>query len=265
MTREISEVQTFLVLRHWEKLLFIFFLAITSCQHREAKRPGICISFDDRSIKEWYDIKELLKRYNSHVTFFITQFDSLEPGEIRMLKELQTEGHEIGSHGALHAISEYYIKEKTYNEYIENEIDANISSMKKSGFNPKSFAYPYGAKYWFTDMILLRKFKIVRGIEPINDEKDLTLIDNIYYTFNGDQTLSSIGIDKNNGLTKGMIDKAIKRAFDNKEVLMLYGHSPIARTDNGAYNFDIYILEYILSEAQKNNLEFMRYEDLISE
>ena len=51
-------------------------------------------------------MKELLKQYNSHVTFFITQFDSLDSGEIKMLRELEKEGHEIGSHGALHVVSE---------------------------------------------------------------------------------------------------------------------------------------------------------------
>jgi len=246
-------------------ILFILFLAIISCQQKDVKRPGICISFDDRSIKEWYGMRELLKRYNSHVTFFVTQFDSLDSGEIEMLKELEKEGHEIGSHGALHVVSEYYIKEKTYKEYIEHEIDASIFCMKKNGFAPRSFAYPYGAKYWFTDMILLKKFRVIRGVEPINIEKDLTLIDDIYYTYNGDRTLSSAGIDISNGLTKQMIVKAIKRAFNNKEVLMLYGHSPITGTDIEAYNFDTNILEYILSEAQKNNLEFMTYEDLISD
>jgi len=48
--------------------------------------------------------------------------------------------------------------------------------MKKHGFDPKSFAYPYGAKYWFTDMMLLKKFKILRGVETINNERDLTYI-----------------------------------------------------------------------------------------
>ena len=123
-------------------------------------------------------MKELLKKYNSRVTFFITQFDSLEPSEIEMLKELEKEGHEIGSHGALHVVSENYIKAKTYKEYIENEIDASIFSMKKKGVTPKSFAYPYGAKYWFTDMLLLKKFRILRGVEPINNETGLSLLDN---------------------------------------------------------------------------------------
>ena len=93
-----------------------------------------------------------------------------------MLRQLENEGHEIGSHGALHVLSENYIRENSYDEYIKNEIDANIFAMKKHGFDPKSFAYPYGAKYWFTDMMLLKKFKILRGVETINNERDLTYI-----------------------------------------------------------------------------------------
>jgi peptidoglycan/xylan/chitin deacetylase (PgdA/CDA1 family) len=244
-------------------LYTLFVLTLISCKPKEVRQPGICISFDDRSIEEWYNLKGLLKKYNSRVTFFVTQFNSLDSTEIEMLRELENEGHEVGSHGALHVLSEYYIKEHSYNEYIENEIEASISAMRKSGFKPRAFSYPYGAKYWFTDMILLRKFEVLRGVEPINNEKDLTLIDDIYYSYDGDRTLSSIGIDKNNGLTREMLSKAINRALNNKEVLMLYGHSPITESDSEGYNFDLNELEYILNEAQKLNLKFIRYQDLL--
>ena len=245
------------------RLTFILLGLLTfSCQQREIKHPGICLSFDDRTIKEWYKMKDLLKKYNSHVTFFISQFDSLDSSEIKMLRQLENEGHEIGSHGALHVLSENYIKENSYDEYIKNEIDANSSAMKKHGFDPRSFAYPYGAKYWFTDMLLLKKFKILRGVEAINSERDLTLIDNIYYSFDGDRTLSAIGIDQGTGLTKEMIKNAIKRASDNQELLMLYGHSPITTTDNSPYNFNIDLLEFILNEAKENHLKYLKFSDL---
>lgn len=244
--------------------IVFFFLLLTSCLQKEIRRPGICISFDDRTVREWYGMKELLKAYDSHVTFFVTQFDSLDSVEIGMLKELQKEGHEIGSHGALHLLSESFIKENSYNEYIKKEIEASILTMKKNGFTPKSFAYPYGAKYWFTDMILMNKFDVLRGVERINAEKDLSLIDNIYYSFDGDRTLSAIGIDQNSGLTKDMIQKALKRASDNKELLMLYGHSPVTNTNNGPYSFDIDLLEFILVEAKKNNLQHFSFSELAS-
>jgi len=245
------------------RMTFILLGLLTfSCHENEIKHSGICLSFDDRTVKEWYAIKDLLKKYNSHVTFFITQFDSLDSTEIRMLRELENEGHEIGSHGALHVISENYIKENSYSDYIKNEIDASIFAMKKHGFDPISFAYPYGARYWFTDMLLLKKFKILRGVETINNERDLTLIDDIYYSFDGDRTLAAIGIDQGGGLTKEMIKNAIKRASDNQELLMLYGHSPITASDNGPYNFNIDLLEFILNEAKENHLKYFRYGEL---
>jgi len=245
------------------KITFIILVLVTfSCHENEIKHSGICLSFDDRTVKEWYAIKDLLKKYNSHVTFFITQFDSLDSTEIRMLRELENEGHEIGSHGALHVISENYIKENSYEEYIKNEINANSLAMKKNGFFPKSFAYPYGAKYWFTDMLLLKKFKILRGVGTINNKRDLTLIDDIYYSFDGDRTLAAIGIDQGVGLTKEMIKNAIKRASVNHELLMLYGHSPITKTDDGPYNFNIDLLEFILNEAKENHLKYFKYGEL---
>ena len=245
------------------RIIFILLGLLTfSCQQSEIKHSGICLSFDDRTVKEWYKMKDLLKKYNSHVTFFISQFDSLDSADISMLRQLEHEGHEIGSHGALHVLSENYIKENSYGEYMKNEIDANIFAMKKNGFVAKSFAYPYGAKYWFTDMLLLKKFKIVRGVEAINNERDLTLIDNIYYSFDGDRTLSAVGIDQGAGLTEEMIKKAINRASNNHELLMLHGHSPITEMDNGPYNFNIDLLEFILNQAKENNLKYLKFSDL---
>lgn len=241
-------------------LLYIVLLTLVYCRPKTERKAGICISFDDRSVKEWYAMAELLRKYRSRATFFVTQFDSLDSTDIRMLKELELDGNEIASHGAMHSVSEHYIREHGYREYVDKEIDAGIASMKRNGFNPKSFAYPYGAKYWFTDFILLRKFKILRDVEPMNNEKDLTLIDRIYYTYNGDRTLSSIGIDNNVGITNEMVDRAIQRALAKKEVLMLYGHSPTAQ-ENG-YHFDTVLLEHILCEADRNKLQFFTFEDL---
>jgi len=78
------------------------------------------------------------------VTFFITQFDSLTPDEIGLLHRFEDEGHEIGSHGALHVLSEHYIREHSYQDYLEKEIGKNLQSMRKHGFNPRSFAIPMG-------------------------------------------------------------------------------------------------------------------------
>lgn len=243
-------------------LVIVIFVSIFSCTDETKRERGICLSFDDRTIEDWYRMRDLLKEYNASVTFFITQFDSLNSLEVDMLRELENDGHEIGSHGALHVISENYISTYSYNQYLKNEIEANSASMRSQGFVPKSFAYPYGAKYWFTDILLLDKFEVLRGVANLNDEHDITSIDEIFYDFDDDRTLNAISIDQNSRLTKGMIQKAMKRASDNKEVLLLYGHCPINNNDKSAYNFDIEFLKFILSEARSNNLKHFKMSEL---
>ncbi|WP_051360008.1 polysaccharide deacetylase family protein [Adhaeribacter aquaticus] len=245
-----------------KSLIIILVFFIFSCKETKLPPSGICISFDDRSVDEWFAIKNLLNEYDAKVSFFITQFDSLTASEIVKLKQLESDGHEIGSHGALHVVSEFYIKNNTYKDYLENEINPSIRSMKQAGFNIKSFAYPYGAKYWFTDFMLLQKFDVLRSVTSINKEKDLTLIDEIYYDFNGDRTLSAIGIDTNGKVTKEMIKNAIKRASDNNQVLMVYGHIPMSSPASNSYELDIDFLKFILVEAKRKGLEFYRFKDL---
>ena len=44
---------------------------------------------------------------------------------------LKAGGHEIGSHGAIHVVSEYYIKEFGYDAYLEHEIDKNTARHER--------------------------------------------------------------------------------------------------------------------------------------
>lgn len=206
-------------------------------------------------------MNSLLERYNAKVTFFVSQFDSLDENEIRLLHELEKKGHEIGSHGAMHVVSEYFIKEKGYTDYLSNEVDQSIASMKKAGFDPVSFAYPYGAKYWFTDYLILKRFKSVRGVSPVNVEKDLTQIDEIYSHYNSNK-FSAIGLDKNMNLSNDLVQKALLRAKQNKEVLFLYGHYPGSGSDG--YQFNIHFLEFILKETKEQGLRFYLFKDLVA-
>lgn len=106
---------------------FLLLLAVvvwfSACQSGTKRKAGICISFDDRSIYEWQTFSGLLDRYNAKVTFFVTQFDSLNEQEIEILKDFKRKGHEIGCHGALHVISENYITEHGYAKYLQNEVE----------------------------------------------------------------------------------------------------------------------------------------------
>jgi len=232
--------------------LFLFLLILFSCKRETKRYAGICLSFDDRAVGDWYSIRGVLKEHEARVTFFVTQFDSLNSSEIGMLKELEKDGHEIGSHGALHINARDYILSHSYGEYIRNEVDPGISAMRKAGFEPKSFAYPFGTRFLFTDFLLSRKFKVLRGVAGITPGQDITSIDEVYYDFDNDRTVFALGIDQNAGVSAEMILQAMKRAKDKKEVLLLYGHSPI----------NITLLKFILTEAGKSNLKFFTMTDL---
>jgi peptidoglycan-N-acetylglucosamine deacetylase len=222
---------------------------------------GVCISFDDRTINEWYEMRSMLSEYHAKVTFFISQFDSLSEDEVDKLKVLRSEGHEIGSHGAMHVVAEHYIKENSYKEYIQNEIEANTKSMKKVGLDPVSFAYPYGSKYWFTDYLIGRKFKMIRNVYPKKIE-DIRLADDIYYSLNDEKVAWALGIDRINKLSNEIIKKAIEKAANEGSVLMLYGHVPSLNTESNGYDFDLEMLKFILSQAREKRLKFYCVQDL---
>ncbi|HTF19214.1 MAG TPA: polysaccharide deacetylase family protein [Chryseolinea sp.] len=245
-------------------LVPVFFLALISCASRTDRSPGICLSFDDRTINEWYAMIPLLDKYQAHVTFFVTQLDSLRPDEIRKLKALAERGHEIASHGARHVNAETYIKEHGYRAWLDNEVDHSINVMKLAGFDPVTFAYPYGAKYWFTDFLLLQRFNCVRSVAVLGADADIASLDDVFYNFDNDDKLLALGIDVNSGLTRQMVRKAIERSVAKREVMMLYGHTPATAGDS-VYRFDPGLLEFILEEGAQNGLRFYTFNGLRGE
>ena len=247
--------------------IYIVYLLLLMCgckKETAQQQAGICISFDDRSILEWYEIRPLLNKYQAKVTFFINDFETLDSSQISMLKILKEEGHEIGSHGRMHAASNQYIKEHSYTEYLAKEIDYNTEIMNIKGFPPTSFAYPFGTKYWFTDYLLLKRFEVLRGVSTLNEGQQLEDLDAVYYDFDGSRIVSAIGIDKTTYvLTEEMISKGLKRAKDKREVLMFYGHVPADTNNHSVYAFNIQTLEYILNESQKNHLKYYTITELV--
>jgi len=243
------------------KYLVFILLILVSCNNshymfKKDGQPGIMLSFDDRYPNQWFDMLEMLNKYDAFATFFVTQIDSLTTEEIEKLESIQSKGHEIGFHGAKHVLSEHYIKRYDINTYIKDEIVSGINRMNKAGFYPTSFAYPYSAKYWYTDSELLKYFYILRSTVPLNRNKDITLIDDIYYSFDGNRLIYSVSIDKSSGIEIEVIERAIQRVVNNNEVLMLHAHQP-------GVDFDVRYLEHILMLANKYNLVFYTVSDLV--
>jgi peptidoglycan-N-acetylglucosamine deacetylase len=244
------------------RCILVLLVFLLSCGRPDSDSGGVCISFDDRTIKEWYGLQSLFEKYDAKATFFITEFDSLTPQEIAILKKMEGYGHEIGSHGAAHLLAEDFIKENGYDAYVQKEIDHSIASMKAAGFNVNSFAYPYGSKYWFTDHLLKKRFKVLRGVAALPEDKNLYAFDDAFCK-TGEDVVSAVSFDVNSDLTREIAEKALQRARKNKEVLVLFGHVPAdSNSAENQYSFDVALLEYILAEAKRKHLKFYTMQEL---
>ena len=237
---------------------------LNGCQPANTKHQGgIALSFDDRFINEWYQLRPVFKKYNAHVTFYITQFDSLSPIEIAQLKTLQQEGHEIGCHGAIHTNSVEYVRNHSMQDYMEVEIYPALRSMKQHGFRPVTFAHPGGTHNEAIDRELLQHFSLLRDVALIQRtifgitlRWTVRLMPGIYHHFDGNRTVDALLFDEGAGLAMSDLKAAMDKARDNGTALMLFGHKPYQQAISaGGYGFLIPRLDSILAESQRLGLK----------
>ena len=219
-------------------------------------RSGIAITFDDNYIDEWYAIRDILQAHNAHVTFFVSNFASLDQAQINKLKTLQADGHEIAYHGYAHVDAAQYMQTHSINNYLENEIINGVNLMKSEGFNPVDFAYPFGSDDPEVTQALGGYFDHVRDTAYSWD-------DSIYYEYGSNQYfIAGIGMDD---ITYGIpitdIYNGISRAKNEDKILILYGHEPVAANPQ-MYQTSHDRLEKILQFVSDNNLKTFTISEL---
>lgn len=258
-------------MKRWWYYLYLIVILTTCKQKKTVQQGGLSLSFDDRFVKEWYQLRPILNRYNVKCTFYITEPDSLSDEEVKMLHQLQKEGHEIGCHGAMHVRSMYYIWDFSLDEYMKNEIFSALQTMKKQGFNPKTFAHPGGSQTWYSDRELLKYFTLLRDVSmktrtlwDYNYTHEIEDIDEIYYQHDNTRKVNALLMDTSAKLTIEDIKKALNRASNEGSVLMLFGHKPLMKNTQklNEYGFDTQFLEQILSESTKLNLKTYTMQEL---
>lgn len=265
---------------HWVKgtrTFFVHFLIIftlSSCKEKPAnsQKAGIAISFDDHFINDWYALRPLFKKYNAHVTFFLTCPDTLTADEILKIKQLQKDGHEIGFHGTIHGNATEMLKSQGPQKYIETELKPGLEHLARIGIKPTSYAHPGGNHTDQADSILLANgFKILRDVAQA--ERKLfgipvyhfapRIMSWIYYQFENEKIVDALMIDEGTNISEKEIKEAIKRSRDTNTTLMLFGHQPLyEKPKNGKYGFSVAFLETILKEAKAQNLKFYTMSEL---
>jgi len=217
---------------------------------------GIALTFDDNSIDQWYEIRNLLKQYNAHVTFFVTGFQNLDEERIAKLRALQADGHEIAYHGMYHEDAAAYVKTHTIQQYLDYEIIPGVNLMKNAGLTPVDFAYPYGSENDSLTTALQVYFVHVRGTHSqINNP--------IFYEYGSNQLLiEGVGIDDQTyGNTINEIYDGISRAKQEDTILIFYAHVPV-QTVTGDYMISYDRLEKILKNVSENNMKFYTVSEL---
>jgi peptidoglycan/xylan/chitin deacetylase (PgdA/CDA1 family) len=134
------------------------------------RTPGVVVfTFDDRgSIPSWLAARSFFASNGIKATFFVDKFDALSPENIRALRDLASDGHEVGCHGFRHVNAQQFIEGGgTADDYIRAEILPALDAMAGQGFTPTAFAYPFGRCAEGLDDALLRHFKVLRNSDSI--------------------------------------------------------------------------------------------------
>ena len=244
-------------------LLISLFLTLTSCENKKSTpipkpyKAGVVISFDDAYVDEWFEADKVLKKYNWKATFCVCRIDSIGEPQIKKLLELQKEGHEIAGHGYHHYNAVKFVAKNGIDEYIKQEINPMLVSMKEKGFNVSSFAYPYGERSDELDQALSPIFKVIRGrdFEGVAPEKE-----GCY--FRDSKLMYAFDIDNNHvHFSIPYLLELLDVAKKENKILILSSHKPVKNlTEN--YQTKIETLEFICKYMKLNDLKFYKLSDL---
>ena len=249
------------------QIIYLFFLVIllVSCDPIDRiniPSGGVAITFDDAYIDEWYNVHNILKKYNWRATFFVSQFHKLDSCQIEKLRVLKEYGHEIGGHGLNHFRANDYVQDNGIDAYLENEIYPMKEIMAKNGFNITSFAYPQGARNNKSDIELLKEFKVIRAGTRRHWKTSIRRrIEMIRCRSCFPNLLYGIGIDNNYEIDMPNIKSLMENARNKNTVVLFLTHKPVEVVD-GNYQIEYQRLIEICEYINKNNMRFMLISDL---
>lgn len=241
-----------------KRILFIpLILLVFSCS-KPQPRGGIIFTFDDQSVRNWVEYRDLFRKYDVKATFFVSRPQLLDQGLISGLKILQSDGHEIACHGLNHLDARLYRGSAA--GFYKEEVEPAISLMNEMGFKIVSFAYAFGLAPDSVDQLLLKHVKYLRKATWNMYSTLISNYDKIYARPDSFNIVSSMGIDCNYNIALDNIESGILRAEKNNEVLVLHAHkidaSGLDYTINPAY------LEQVFKLCKKDKIKSYRMEDL---
>lgn len=232
---------------------------LNACKHEvpHGNMPTgyIALTFDDSDVKGWYTHLALLDSLGIKATFYISNYNSLSKEEINKLHQIENRGHEIAFHTTNHANLEKTTRQKGIQYTINVEIKEGLEQMKRDGFNPVNFAYPYGSHNQQLHSNLLPFFKSLRRVSNKNNYR------NCLVTKKGsNQVFFGCPVDQNSFITDQQIKSLIRNAAEKKLCAFLYAHE----IENPAYPYSIPVsrLSMIAATAKQDNVQFITVKEL---
>lgn len=225
--------------------------------HPTKNKAGINLTFDDTTINSWFNLRDMFSKHSAKATFFVSHFYSLDNEQINKLKTLELDGSEIGCHTYNHkgVTQDFDNDVNRINEYIEEQVKVPYEQMKAVGFNPVSFAYPYGEHQELYDEAVRTYFPYIR-LTFDDFQNELATQTDIYHSSNSNYILlSGAGIDKdfNNSLSE--VIEALIQARKTGNIITFYAHDVI-NDPNKQYNILPQTLEKIIESASNFGLKF---------
>ena len=224
-------------------------------------KAGFSLTFDDYGIESWYAMRDTFLKYHVKATFFVSHFHTLSTVEINKLKTLESDGHEIGCHTFDHegVGRDYHYDANRINEYLSNQIIPAYNNMKNAGFNPVSFAYPYGERDEAYDNAVKAYFPYLRTTASDHNRRLFQLEEIFHKQGKHYSILAGDGIDNHYQHELDEIREAFIKAREYGEIITLYSHRVV--DDQSNYAIAPQKLKNIIKIAQEVGLEFYRFKD----
>jgi peptidoglycan/xylan/chitin deacetylase (PgdA/CDA1 family) len=237
-------------------------LELFKIYHPTEHGAGFALTFDDHDIDGWFSMRNVFLEYNTKPTFFVDQFFTLTQTQIDKLKTLENDGAEIGCHTYSHkgVETDYMNNVDLIDQYVNEQIIPAYNDMHAAGFNPQSFAYPYGEHQVDYDNAVRNYFPYLRTTAS-DDERRLYQLDEIFHKKGKNYNiLAGDGLDNSYGNELDEIKEAFIKASKNGEIITLYTHTIIDDLSN-PYAISPQKLEKVIQYSKELGLKSYTFKE----
>lgn len=244
--------------------LFLLLSILLSCNEptepASNNKGSVVFTFDDTNIDSWYNNRDLFKQYNIKATFFLTQPYNMDASMLKKLHRLEDRGHEVGCHSMNHINPWAYLEMYSVDEYITNEVLSARDTMIALGFNPTSYAIPFGLTTNELNESILKYFSNIRLATQNYNNTTLDQIDEIFYPWNEKRIHNAMGLDVYYQISIENLTLGLQKAKENQEAIIFYCHK-IDDSGNSFTTSRAY-LEEAFQAVNQVGLKSIRFKDL---